>query len=198
MRKVLLIFLAGIFSLFFVAITILIIYSGKHQDTIEKSVVEYINSQFENAIHIEDFHLSYLNNFPNARIRLSNIVLTDDTTEVIRIGSIRVLFNIRNFLKDSIKIHKIIIDDAVINNKIDINGRKPVIRFSKDQSQNKHSGLPVHIFSPDLELNNLSLSLTNDYKYNETYVTIFESKFKLNLDKILLYWPGILMGDWIL
>jgi hypothetical protein len=190
MRKVLLIFLAGIFSLFFVAITVLIIYSGKHQDTIEKSVVEYINSQFENAIHIEDFHLSYLNNFPNARIRLSNIVLTDDTTEVIRIGSIRVLFNIRNFLKDSIKIHKIIIDDAVINNKIDINGRKPVIRFSKDQSQNKHSGLPVHIFSPDLELNNLSLSLTNDYKYNETYVTIFESKFKLNLDKDLISLAG--------
>ncbi len=192
MRKVLIIFLLSVFSLFLVAVSILLIYSIKHQDTIEKTIVEYINSSFDNSIHIDDFHLSYLNNFPNARLKLSNIVLFDDTTEVMSIGSVQVLFNIGNFFKDSIKINRIIINESTVNNRIDINGNKPVLKFSDNKSEKKHAGIPVHLYSPDLELNSLKLNLTNQYKRNETYITINRSIFHLDLEKDLITLSGTL------
>ncbi len=89
MRKILIVFITSILVLFLVFISSLLIFSIKHQETIEQSITDYINSSFENTIHIESFHLTYLNNFPNARLSLSNVVLSDDSCEVIRIGSIK-------------------------------------------------------------------------------------------------------------
>jgi hypothetical protein len=195
MRKVLIIFLLSVFSLILVAVSILLIYSIRHQETIEKSLVEYINTRFDNAIHISDFHLTYLNNFPNARLMISDVVLHDDTTEVLRIGSVQVLFNLRNFLNDSIKINRIIINDAILNSRIDINGKKPVIRFSEEQPVKKQTDKHVHIYSPDLELNNLKLNLSNEYKKNETYITVYNSIFSLDIDKDLVTLSGYLEGQ---
>ena len=194
MKKVFVILFLSVFSLFLVVVSILVMYSNKHQETVDKSVVEYINSRFNNSIHVESFHLTYLNNFPNARLNLSNIILYDDTTEVIRIGNVQVLFNIWNFLKDSIKINRIIINDAIVINRIDINGNKPTIRFSDKQSDKDQRDIPVHIYSPDLELNNLKLLLTNEYKKNETYITINRTRFKLDLDEDLITLSGNLNG----
>ena len=195
MRKILIVFITSILVLFLVFISSLLIFSIKHQETIEQSITDYINSSFENTIHIESFHLTYLNNFPNARLSLSNVVLSDDSCEVIRIGSINVFFNIWNFLNENIEINRIIISDAIINDRIDINGNKSKIMFSENTSSGKKSGLPVHILSPDLELNNIKLSLTNDYKKNETYITINQSLFNLELDQNIISLSGNLSGN---
>ena len=92
-------------------------------------------------------------------------------------------------------IYSVIISDAIINDRIDINGNKPKIMFSENASSGKKSGLPVHILSPDLELNNIKLSLTNDYKKNETYITINQSLFNLELDQNLISLSGNLSGN---
>ncbi len=66
--------------------------------------------------------------------------------------------------------------------------------FQKKSRCGKTS-LPIHILSPDLELNNIKLSLTNDYKKNETYITINQSLFNLELDQNLISLSGNLSGN---
>ena len=195
MRKIIIVFLLSVFSLCLVVVSILFIFSYKHKESVEKTIVEYINSRFNNSIHIEGFHLTYLNNFPNARLKLTNVVLSDDTTELINIGSIQVLFNLRSFLQDSIKINRVIISDAAIYNRIDINGNKPRIKFADNDAEKKKMDLPVNIYSPDLELNNAKLYLTNEYKKNETYVTINRSLFNLDIDQDLINLSGNFEGQ---
>ncbi len=67
--------------------------------------------------------------------------------------------------------------------------------FSKKSPSAEKTSLPVHILSPDLELNNIKLSLTNDYKKNETYITINQSLFNLELDQNLISLSGNLSGN---
>ncbi len=195
MRKIIIVSLLSIFSLCLVVVSILIIYSIKHQDSVENGIVDYINSSFNNSVHIEGFHLTYLNNFPNARLKLSNVVLFDDTTELINIGSIQILFNLRQFLQDSIKINRIIVSDAMVINKIDSNGNKPVFKIAHHEPGKKRTSIPVDIYSPDLELNNVKLYLTNDYKKNETYATIQQSLFNLDINKDLIKLSGNFEGE---
>ena len=145
MKKIIIVFLLSVFSFGLVVVSVLFIYSYKHQDSIEKTIVDYINSSFNNSVHIEGFHLTYLNNFPNARLKLTNVILSDDTTELINIGSIQVLFNLREFIKDSIKINRIIINDAVVYNRIDINGNKPRLKLADNSMGNRKTSIPVNI-----------------------------------------------------
>ncbi len=195
MRKIIIVFILSVFSLGLVVVSILIIYSFKHQDSIEKTIVEYINSRFNNSIHIEGFHLTYLNNFPNARLKLTNVIFSDDTTELINIGTIQVLFNLRNFLQDSININRIIISDAAVYSRIDAKGNKPRLKLADNHTGKKKASIPVNIYSPDLEVNNAKLCLTNDYKKNETYVTINRSLFNLDIYQDLINLSGNFEGQ---
>ena len=185
----------SIISLCLIGATVLVIYSFKHQDSIEDTIVDYINSSFDNSVHIEEFHLTYLNNFPDARLKLTHVVLSDDTTELINIGSIQVLFNLWDFIDDSIKINSIIIDDAVVNNRIDMDGNKPRLKLNDRKAVKNKMNFPVNIYSPDLELNNVKLCLTNDYKNNQTYATINRSLFNLDIDQHLIKISGDLKGQ---
>ena len=120
MRKILIVFITSVLVLLLVFISSLRIFSIKHQEAIEHAITDYINLSFENTIHIEGFHLTYLNNFPNARLILSNVVLSDDTCEIIHIGNIKVFFNLLNWLNENIEINRMIISNTTIKSRIEI------------------------------------------------------------------------------
>lgn len=174
----------------FIALVIAgVVFSYRHQERLEEIFTEYINASFDNRIHIERFHLSYIRNFPKAGLTISNISVSDENNEILRIGTLRILFDLRQFLNDSIKINRIILSDGFLHSIIDENGMKPVLKFSnKKDAQNPENN--IHLKAPDLEIINLNLALINQYKKNETYISLRESLFKLRIENEIISLSG--------
>ena len=182
--------LIGIVLFFMTALSVLGYLAYRHQDEVEQTITAELNSYFENTIHIDKFHLTFINHFPSARLKISNISIQDDDKEILKIGSIQAFFDLTFFLRDSIVLKRLIISDGYIESIVDINGKKPDIKFKKSKNTAQNQDLAFKIFSPDVEIQNFKIAMINKYKGNKTYATINKSLLKLNVNNDIITIEG--------
>ena len=124
MKKSLKILLYTAAILVIVLVTALIILSRVQHETVRKKVADYVNQQFNGQVTFEDLSLSYLRSFPRIHLKLTGISAVEYSEEIIHIGELGVILNVRDVLNKKVVIEKLVIRDAMMHSAVDSLGNR--------------------------------------------------------------------------
>ena len=114
MRKIFLIITIVFIVVIVIPAISLFVYSKLYHKSLNNDIVQYINNKFEEQVSFKDFSFSYLRRFPRIQIELEEVSVSDNNKEVISIGKLDVIVNLRSLWNKKLNIERLIIKDAAI------------------------------------------------------------------------------------
>jgi hypothetical protein len=180
MKKFFISIFAVILLLFFATIFTLGIFSRIHHKTTHEEVVNFLNHHIAHQVEFGDFNLSLIKRFPNILIELDDIRIHDGEQEILKVGELDVVINLKNLRMDSFELNRIIASQVIFNSVIDENGKKPVLFNSQNktyQPKKRYLSLESH----DLELIDAQLFFENKVKGNQAYISFEKGRFELEI-----------------
>ncbi len=180
MKRLFLFLTGGILLVLFTGVFTLWVFSRIHHKSAHEEVVNILNHHLNHQVHFGDFNLSLIKKFPNILIELDDIRIHDGAQEILRIGELDLIINVKNLRMDSFELSRIIASQVIFNSVIDQNGNKPVFFKSQEkayQPKKRHLSIESH----DLELLDARLYFENKVKGNQAYISVEKGLFDLEI-----------------
>ena len=137
-------FLVGLFALILVSAIGLRIYFERNKTEIVAKINTQINENILGEAKIGDIGYKFLIGFPNFTVVLKDVELKDSLfaihkRPVLKAGEIEVRLNVLALLKKEVNIHKIVINDAIIDLYKDKNGvsNSNIFKPKKEKPKNE-------------------------------------------------------------
>ena len=180
MKRLFLFLTGGILLVLFAGVFTLWIFSRIHHKSTHEEVVNFLNHHINHQVHFGDFNLSLIKKFPNILIELDDIRIHDGAQEILRVGELDLVINVKNLRMDSFELSRIIASQVIFNSVIDQNGNKPVL-FKSQEKAYKPKKRYLSIESHDLELLDARLYFENKVKGNQAYISVDNGLFDLEI-----------------
>ncbi len=139
-------FLIFVLAIIFFGITTLWFLADKHNNTVRQELIEVINEELEGEISFGDLGFSYLKNFPDAHIELTDVVFFNSNSGKSHFDKINVVIRLGSLFKDTLRIKKLYIENGFFSNEVDSLGRKPKLfggTKSSKPSENRKSSIRI-------------------------------------------------------
>lgn len=179
MKKVIKILVLGIAISGILVISGLWLLAKSHNNTVHEEIVAVINNELEGTVSFGDLNFSYIRNFPNARIELSDVVLQNSNSGKSHFKKVHVVLRLGSLFRDTLRIKHVAIEDGFFSNEIDSMGRKPRL-FGNKQNKKSKKARKLQLKSSDIEVRNTQLFFGNKVKGNRMYITVEEGSFKMS------------------
>ncbi|MGB5169990.1 MAG: hypothetical protein WBN69_01025 [Eudoraea sp.] len=189
MKRILKVFLIFVLTIIFFGITTLWFLADKHNITVRQELIEVINDEFEGEISFGDLRFSYLKNFPNAHIELTDVVFFNSNSGKSHFDKINVVIRLGSLFKDTLRIKKLHIENGFFSNEVDSLGRKPKL-FGGTKSSKPSENRKVQLESGDIEVRNTQLFFGNQLKRNKMYILVENGKFSLSSTDSTIVFKG--------
>jgi hypothetical protein len=153
----------------------------------------YLQRYHGTEVNFDNAHLSFLRSFPRVRLQITGLVFSDQEKEVMKIGELTVLLNLRKIIGDSIEVERVVIKDAVLNLLTDEQGKSTRLFSSRDSSQTG-PGTTVTMASQELLVYNFRFRAENRAKKNLTRFEVTEGRFIVGINKPVTRITGDIKG----
>ena len=193
MKKKLLKFSIVIVLLFAIPAISLFVLSLVHSKAAHDEFVDIVNRELNGEITFKDFSFSYLKSFPDVHIQIEGVSVHTGKVDVIKVGKLDVLLNLKKLWRKQLKVEKLLISGANIFMEVDSLGNKQHILKKKKKTTGSGNRTFI-IGSHDINIKNSKFYFGNQYKGNRTYLQIDNAKFNLSTDDSLLIFAGTLTG----
>jgi hypothetical protein len=179
--------LLTVFVLVLSAIVAFYILSKLHHKSAHEQLVQILNEKFDEEITFNDFSFSYLREFPRVHLELKKVIVKDRNKEILNVGDLDILLNLRGLWNSKVNVEKLIISDAHIFNEVDSLGNKPHLFGGRNKKvetdTSRHS---TNIDAKNIIINNSRIYLSNQIKGNRIIFHIKTAQLKLSkVDSVL-------------
>jgi hypothetical protein len=180
-------------SLFLLLVLAYWILASTLQNQIISQFKDYLQNYPGTTAKFEKAHLSFLRSFPRVRLAINELVFSDHDNEVLKIGEVTVLLNLRKIIGDSIDVEKVVVRDAILNLLTDELGNRTQIFSAPDTNSTE----PRHSFmmtSQEVRVYNFRFSSENRAKKNLTRFNVTEGRFVVGATKPIMEITGEFTG----
>ncbi|SFC64882.1 AsmA family protein [Flavobacterium phragmitis] len=180
-------FILGLIAILLLACGALSIYFNQNKTEIIAKVNHKINENINGQFHITDFHYKFLTGFPNFTLALNEVELKDNQWNVhkhtlLKAKEIEARLNIWSLLSHEINIHKILINDAVINIYKAENGYSNTNIFKPKKKKRPSKSEKPETTIDEVNLNNVHVIIDNHLGHKLFDFDVASLKSKVDYD----------------
>ncbi|MCV9388440.1 YdbH domain-containing protein [Reichenbachiella ulvae] len=160
-------------------------------ERIKAEIEAIVNDVLESEINFNDIHVSSIRNFPSSTVFIDSLWIIENGHTVLAIDEMFLRINPRDLINDNFIFSEVLVERAFFHSYVDSLAQKYMIRGKKHPDQASKT-FDYHI--PQIDLRDVEIRVTNDYKKNDLEISIDEGHFQMISTNDLISFEGSASG----